>query len=93
MAVLIGRFLIGFRAPVFIVAGASKVRFRSFLLYNSLGLLVAVPAFIYLGFAFGEGINDLVFQAMARMRELVVVTALAAGLWTWWSVRNSGKDQ
>jgi membrane protein DedA with SNARE-associated domain len=55
--------------------------------------LVAVPAFIYLGFAFGEGINDLVFQAMARMRELVVVTALAAGLWTWWSVRNSGKDQ
>ena len=73
VAVLIGRFLIGFRAPIFAVAGASHVPFRKFVGWNTLGMLIAVPGVIWLGWFFGEPITDTVFFAMARAREVVAL--------------------
>ena len=73
VAVLIGRFLIGFRAPIFAVAGASHVPFRKFVGWNTLGLVVAVPGVIWLGWFFGEPITDSVFYVMARAREVVAL--------------------
>jgi membrane protein DedA with SNARE-associated domain len=80
-AVLFGRFLIGFRAPIFAVAGACKVPFREFLLWDALGIFVAVPGVIWLGWFFGEPINDVMFWAMVRARELVALTILATAAW------------
>lgn len=73
IAVLIGRFLIGFRAPIFAVAGASHVPFRKFVGWNALGLVFAVPGVVWLGWFFGEPITDTVFFVMARAREVVAL--------------------
>ncbi len=89
LAVLFGRFLIGFRAPIFAVAGASRVPFRQFLMWDAAGLLVAVPLVVWLGWFFGEPINAVVFYAMARARELVVLSVVAALVWAWWAMKTS----
>lgn len=87
-AVLIGRFLIGFRAPVFAVAGASRVPFRQFLLWNGVGLLVAVPAAIWLGWFFGDSIAETIRFVMFRAREVVALVAVLSIGWAWYRVRN-----
>lgn len=89
-AVLVGRFLIGFRAPIFAVAGASRVPFRQFMLFNSLGMLVAVPGVVALGWFFGDPIGEMVLWAVARAREVVLLGALGLGARWWWQRRNKG---
>jgi membrane protein DedA with SNARE-associated domain len=86
-AVLLGRFLIGFRAPIFMVAGATRVPLRLFVLWDILGVLIVVPGVIVLGFAFGDPIADTFFWLMARAREVVVVW-VAIGIFSiWWKMR------
>jgi membrane protein DedA with SNARE-associated domain len=94
-AVLIGRFFVGFRASVFIAAGAMGVPFRSFLLWDGLGLLVAVPATVGLGYVFGAPIADLVFWLLQRAQLAVgigVVLAVAWLLWQAWSGRDEAVE-
>lgn len=82
-AVLLGRFLIGFRAPLFAVAGASHVPFRQFVVWDGLGLLVTVPGVIWLGWFFGEPIEDGLRWVMFRAREVTLLVALGSAGW-WW---------
>src|SRR5688572_722771 len=49
-AVLVGRFLVGFRAPVFFAAGAAGMDLRRFALWDGVGLLAAVPLAVGVGF-------------------------------------------
>jgi undecaprenyl-diphosphatase len=53
-AVLLGRFVGFLRAMAPFVAGASRMPYRTFLLYNALGALVWAPAFVLLGYFLGE---------------------------------------
>lgn len=55
-AVLVSRFLVGARAAGFLVSGALGVRVRDFYLWDLLGLMVTVPVWLLLGFAFGDPI-------------------------------------
>ena len=84
-AVLIGRFFVGFRASVFMVAGATGVRFREFVLWDGLGLLVAVPATVALGYVFGAPLAELFVWALARARVIVGVSLALAVLWLIWT--------
>lgn len=78
-SVLAGRFLIGFRAPVFLLSGAMGIPLRAFVVYDGLGLLVAVPLVVVLGWAFGAPISDGAFWVFERARlAVVVVVAIAA---------------
>jgi len=83
-AVLIGRFFVGFRASVFVAAGATGVPFRSFVFWDGLGLLVAVPATVGLGYVFGEPIADLVFWVLQRAQLAVGLAVAVAVLWLLW---------
>lgn len=88
LAVFLGRFLIGFRAPIFLVAGATGVRMRAFLLYDGLGLLIVVPITLALGWGFGEPLVEAVFWLLQRTRLSIGLLALGAGLvFAWRSVR------
>lgn len=83
-AVLIGRFMIGFRSPVFAVAGAMGVPLRSFATWDALGLVLVVPVTIALGYEFGQPLVETVFLVLQRARLLVaavVILALAAAAW------------
>ncbi len=90
-AVLIGRFLIGFRAPVFLVAGACKLSFRKFIFWDTLGMMLAVPGMIWLGWAFGEQITDMMFWLNARSREVLIMAVLATALYTVRQLRRSSE--
>ncbi|MBK7875464.1 MAG: DedA family protein [Planctomycetes bacterium] len=58
-AVFTCRFLPGLRIPGYFVAGTMKMSYWRFLLLDSLGVLVSVPASIYLGKLFGGQIDVL----------------------------------
>lgn len=53
-AVFLGRFVGFLRAMAPFVAGASRMPYRSFLLYNALGAVVWATAFVLLGYFVGE---------------------------------------
>jgi membrane protein DedA with SNARE-associated domain len=89
-AVLMGRFFIGFRAPVFLVAGATGVSLRSFVLWDGLGLLLAVPATVGLGYAFGEPLAELSFWLVQRA-QLVMGGLLALGV-AWLAYQRLRRD-
>ncbi len=83
-AVLIGRFLIGFRASVFMVAGATGVSLRQFVFWDGLGLVIAVPTTLLLGYLFGAPLADLMLWSLQRV-QVVVGVGIALGLvWMLW---------
>jgi len=51
------RFLTGLRAPTFLVAGASRVPYRKFLLIDCAGALSTITILISLGYSFGEPVS------------------------------------
>lgn len=93
LAVLFGRFLVGFRSPVFVMSGAMGVSLRAFVLWDLLGLLVAVPVTISLGYAFGEPMADLAFWLLQRFRLVVLGISLLGLGWAAWRWRARAPDE
>jgi membrane protein DedA with SNARE-associated domain len=84
-AVLLGRFLVGFRVPVFVAAGATGVPLRSFVLVDGVGLMLAVPMAVGLGFWFGVPVAELTAAVLQRLSSgSLVVGAVAALMWLTW---------
>jgi membrane protein DedA with SNARE-associated domain len=83
-AVLLGRFMVGFRAPMFAAAGAMGVPLRSFALVDAAGLLVAIPLAVVLGFWFGDPIRELATAILQRTTAVVGLTVLVATAWFAW---------
>ena len=91
LAVLFGRFFVGFRTPVFVVAGAMRLPFRSFARWDAFGLLLTVPIVVVLGYEMGQPLLDTARWAMARARFVGIGVAAAAGVWLWWQARLRGQ--
>ncbi|MDB6093387.1 MAG: rane protein [Verrucomicrobia bacterium] len=92
MALFIGRFLPGLRAPIFFTAGSMKVSFVKFLFFDGLAALASVPIFVWVGrwlwAEFSENLEEM-HEALARTHEyslwcamLLAVIAIA-GVWLW----------
>ena len=92
-SVLFGRFFVGFRAPVFVVAGAGGIPLRAFLVYDGIGLLLAVPITVALGWAFGEPLADVVFWMLQRARIVVAVLVVATITWAIYKWIARASDQ
>lgn len=88
-AVLAGRFFLGMRAPVFMVAGAMGVPLRRFLLWDALGLLIVIPLTLFLGATFGQPLLDGFLEVWHGTRWLA--PAVAMGLIAWASLRFAKK--
>jgi membrane protein DedA with SNARE-associated domain len=88
LAVLFGRFFVGFRAPVFLVAGAMRLPFRQFARWDAIGLAIAVPVVVLLGFEVGQPLLDGAHWAMARLRFAAIGAVFAAFAYVWWQARQ-----
>lgn len=89
-AILLGRFLIGLRAPLFVVAGAMGMPALRFFGWNFLGLVVAVPAVVALGEWFGDPLIEGTMWFIRRWRFVAPVLILAfLGRYAWRRARNS----
>lgn len=83
-AVLIGRFLIGFRAPVFMAAGAMGVPVRAFAAYDAIGLTLAIPITVGLGYWFGAPITEVAAALLQRASSVAALcVAIGVGWWLW----------
>ncbi|MFD4552994.1 DedA family protein [Streptomyces sp. NPDC058469] len=85
-AVFLGRFIAFFRAMMPALAGASRMRYRTFLLFNALGGLVWGVGFTLLGYFAGSAytrVEHTVGRALALVLAAVVIAALVA-----WQLRR-----
>jgi membrane-associated protein len=59
-AVFIARFILGIRWLVPIIAGASRMKYRKFFFYNTLGAVIVVPLGMGIGYFIGMSIDQII---------------------------------
>jgi membrane protein DedA with SNARE-associated domain len=69
---LLTRFLIGVRGPVYYAAGAAKVPFWRFLLWDLISATLVVGVVFGLAYRFGDGIAKFVHEAEIALTVLVL---------------------
>ena len=84
--VVVGRHMPGLRAPVFFLAGASGVRFATFLIADMLSAAVTVPAVVTLGYLFGEHLDDI--RRTLHEVNWAIAGAALLGVGVWWFLRK-----
>ena len=84
VAVLFGRILVGFRTPVFFVAGTMGLRLHTFALWDAIGLLAVVPVEVGLGYWFGAPVMDALLRA-----PWLIAFGVAVGAAMWFRRRRS----
>ena len=92
MALFIGRFLPGLRAPIFFTAGSMKVSYLKFLFFDGFAALISVPVFVWLGhwlwLRFQDDLEEL-NEALARTHSyslwftLLLAGVVGLGVWGW----------
>lgn len=98
VVLLIARFLPGLRAPIFSSAGAMKVSYVKFVLYDGAAALISVPVFVWLGnwlwFKFDDDIQKLnAALSHTQWYTLWVAVALIAGALAFWRLRPRNRSR
>lgn len=88
-AVLLGRFMVGFRTPVFVAAGAMGVSWRSFVVFDAAGLTIAIPLAVGLGYWFGSPIAELAASMLQRASTVVTLAAVVVVVVVVWRAMSS----
>ena len=83
---LLARFMVGVRGPVYLAAGVVRMPFRRFLLWDLICATLVVSVFFWLSFAYGEEITNLLRDA--EMTLTLVLLLLAGVLALWWIRRR-----
>jgi membrane protein DedA with SNARE-associated domain len=71
-----GRFMPGFRGPVFFAAGTARVHPVKFLVIDALAAVISVPVWVWLGYIFADHFDTLVEAAKQFRVGLLTVTGL-----------------
>jgi membrane protein DedA with SNARE-associated domain len=86
--VFLARFLFGMRVLAALLAGALRMPWRKFVLFNSVGAAVWVTAICCAGYFFGGHWGRLA-RDLRRFDLAVLIAVLVAGLVWWWRSRRS----
>lgn len=78
---LLSRFMVGVRGPVYIAAGVIRMPFRAFLLYDLVCATLVVGTFFGLSYAYGEQIARLLRDAELTFTLVVLVLIALIALW------------
>ena len=57
--VFVARFMPGLRTPIFVTCGAYHVKLWKFLLLDGLAAIISVPLWVYVGYLFGQNLEEL----------------------------------
>jgi membrane protein DedA with SNARE-associated domain len=85
---LLARFLVGVRAPVYVMTGVVRLPYRRFLVYDILSATLVVGTVFGLAYLFGNDVIRWVRQAEFTATILVVLTILAVGGLIYYRHRN-----
>jgi membrane protein DedA with SNARE-associated domain len=81
--VFFARFVAGFRAAAFFMAGSMKMEYRRFIAYDAAAAIISVPVWIGIGYGLGYYLGDQISQILRSVRHLkagftVIVFAIVA---------------
>src|SRR5712664_3789518 len=80
--ILVARFITGLRVFAALLAGASKMRWRVFAVYNVAGAVLWSVVITTLGYLFGQSLPLLV-KWVGRTGTILLVAAIVIGVVTW----------
>ena len=83
---LLARFMIGVRGPVYLAAGVVRMPFRKFLMYDLVCATLVVGTFFGVSYFFGAKITEWITDAERTLT--LVVLALAGCAFLWWRRRR-----
>ena len=83
---LLARFMVGVRGPVYLAAGVVRMPFRRVLLWDLVCATLVVGVFFGLSFRYGEQITQLIRDA--EMKLTLIVLAIAGFVTLWWLRRR-----
>jgi membrane-associated protein len=86
--VFFARFVFGMRIIAGPLAGALRMPWRKFLLYNFLGALLWVTAISSAGYLFGRHWHRLLHDLKVFDIAIAVIVIFGLGIWWWRSRRN-----
>jgi membrane protein DedA with SNARE-associated domain len=75
---LLARFLVGIRAPVYVMTGVVRLPFRRFLVYDIISASLVVSVVFGLSYLFGEQVTGWVRHAEIRATIVVLLIVIAA---------------
>ena len=78
---LLARFLVGVRAPVYLAAGAMRVRFAKFLLVDLFCATSVVGVFFWLSYSFGASMGPFLRESQWALTGVVALIALLGGIY------------
>ena len=91
ISIFFARFLFGMRVLAALLAGALRMPWRKFLLFNFMGAVVWVTAISCFGYFFGQHWN-LLERYFRRFDLLIGVIALLSVIFLWWRNRRTHQD-
>jgi membrane protein DedA with SNARE-associated domain len=74
---LLARFLVGIRAPVYVMTGVVRLPFRRFLIYDVISASLVVGVVFGLSYLFGEQVTGWVKHAETRATIVIVLIVIA----------------
>ncbi|MBM4783898.1 MAG: DedA family protein [Archangiaceae bacterium] len=74
--IMLARFLPGVRAVTYFTAGSVGMKWRRFVLYDSIAALGSAPIFVYLGFKFGGELDTLISAIKRGQRNVLIAMVL-----------------
>jgi len=89
LTVVVGRHTPMLRAPIFFLAGASRVPLWKFLVADAVSAAVTVPIVVWLGFKFGEHLDDI--RGLLHRVQWSAAGALLAVVALIWLLRRRAK--
>jgi membrane protein DedA with SNARE-associated domain len=90
--ILVARFITGLRVFAALLAGASKMPWRVFVVYNVAGAALWSVVITTLGYLFGQSLPLLV-KWVGRSGTILLIVAIVAGLVVWSIRRHRKKDE
>ncbi len=78
---LLARFMVGVRAPVYLSAGVVRIPYRKFILCDLICATLVVGTVFTLGYYFGDNIVELIRDAEMAFTLIVILVLLIVFLW------------
>jgi membrane protein DedA with SNARE-associated domain len=85
--VFLARFIFGMRVLASLLAGALRMPWRKFAVFNFLGAAVWVTAICEAGYLFGGHWGRL-FHDLKRFELVVAIVVVVVAVWLWWRSRR-----
>jgi membrane protein DedA with SNARE-associated domain len=88
---VLSRFMVGVRAPVYLAAGILRVPFARFFLIDLVSATIVVSLFFGLSYAYGERLTKFIRQSEIGLTVIVVVAIISVLAYFLWRRRQRRK--